>query len=35
MATKRRNKKRRCWPGYKPVKGKKPYSPGSCKKIKK
>ena len=20
----------RCWTGYKPVKGKKPYSPGSC-----
>lgn len=20
----------RCWPGYKPVSGKKPYSPGSC-----
>ena len=34
MATKRRKKKGRCWPGYKPVKGKKPYSPGRCKKIK-
>ena len=22
----------RCWPGHKPVPGKKPYSPGSCKK---
>lgn len=22
----------RCWKGYKPVKGKKPYSKGSCKK---
>jgi hypothetical protein len=22
----------RCWTGYKPVPGKKPYSPGSCKK---
>lgn len=22
----------RCWKGYEPVKGKKPYSPGSCKK---
>ena len=22
----------RCWKGYKPVPGKKPYSPGSCKK---
>jgi hypothetical protein len=21
---------RRCWPGHKPVPGKKPYSPGSC-----
>lgn len=21
---------KRCWPGYKPVPGKKPYSPGSC-----
>jgi hypothetical protein len=20
----------RCWPGYEPVPGKKPYSPGSC-----
>lgn len=25
--------KERCWKGYKPVKGKKPYSKGSCKKI--
>lgn len=24
----------RCWTGYKPVPGKKPYSPGSCKKVK-
>jgi hypothetical protein len=23
--------KSRCWPGYKPVPGKTPYSPGSCK----
>ena len=23
----------RCWKGYKPVKGKKPFSKGSCKKI--
>ncbi len=23
----------RCWKGYKPVKGKKPYSKGSCEKI--
>ena len=22
----------RCWPGHKPVPGKKPYSPGSCRK---
>ena len=22
----------RCWPGHKPVPGKKPYSPGSCQK---
>ncbi len=29
-----KKKKGRCWPGYSPVKGKKPYSPGSCKKIK-
>jgi hypothetical protein len=26
------NEKGRCWPGHKPVPGKKPYSPGSCKK---
>jgi len=25
-------RERRCWKGYKPVKGKKPYSKGSCKK---
>lgn len=23
----------RCWKGYMPVKGKEPYSPGSCRKI--
>ena len=23
-------KKRRCWPGHRPVPGKAPYSPGSC-----
>ena len=23
----------RCWSGYKPVKGKKPFSPGSCEKV--
>jgi hypothetical protein len=27
-------KKGRCWTGYKPVPGKKPYSPGSCEKVK-
>ena len=27
--------KSRCWKGYKPVKGKKPYSPDSCEKIEK
>jgi len=26
------NEAGRCWPGYKPAKGKTPYSPGSCKK---
>jgi hypothetical protein len=30
-----KKKKGRCWPGYAPVKGKKPYSSGSCRKIKK
>ena len=29
-----KKKKGRCWAGYAPVKGKKPYSPGSCIKIK-
>ena len=29
-----KKKKVRCWAGYAPVKGKKPYSPGSCRKIK-
>jgi len=24
------DEKGRCWPGHKPVPGKKPYSPGSC-----
>jgi hypothetical protein len=28
MATKK--KETRCWPGYEPVKGKKPHSEGSC-----
>ena len=27
-------KKTRCWKGYEPVPGKKPYSKGSCKKNK-
>ena len=27
------NKKTRCWKGYEPVPGKKPYSKGSCKKV--
>jgi hypothetical protein len=26
-------KKGRCWTGYKPVPGKEPFSPGSCKKV--
>jgi len=26
------NKSGRCWSGYEPVKGKKPYSKGSCRK---
>lgn len=25
--------KSRCWPGYKPVPGKMPYTKGSCKKM--
>ena len=29
------NEAGRCWTGYKPVKGKKPYSDDSCEKIKK
>ena len=28
------NEEGRCWSGYKPVKGKKPYSPGSCEEVK-
>ena len=28
-----RRKKTRCWKGYKPVKGKRPYSKGSCRKV--
>jgi hypothetical protein len=27
------DEKGRCWTGYKPVPGKKPFSPGSCKEI--
>ena len=27
-------KKTRCWRGYEPVPGKKPYSKGSCRKVK-
>ena len=26
------DEKGRCWPGHRPVPGKKPFSPGSCKK---
>ena len=29
----KRSKRSRCWRGYKPVPGKKPYAKGSCKKI--
>jgi hypothetical protein len=28
------NEAGRCWTGYRPVKGKAPYSPGSCEKVK-
>lgn len=28
----RRRRRNRCWKGYRPVRGKKPYSKGSCKK---
>ena len=28
-----KRKKTRCWKGYKPVKGKRPYSKGSCRKV--
>ena len=34
MPSKVKKKKGRCWPGYAPVKGKKAFSRGSCKKIK-
>jgi hypothetical protein len=27
------NEADRCWPGYKAVKGKEPFSPGSCEKV--
>jgi hypothetical protein len=30
-----KHRKKRCWKGYKPVKGKRPYSKGSCRKIRK
>jgi hypothetical protein len=30
-----KRRKKRCWKGYKPVKGKRPYSKGSCRKIRK
>ena len=30
-----KRKKNRCWKGYKPVKGKRPYSSGSCTKKRK
>ena len=29
---KKSKKRGRCWQGYKPVRGKKPFSKGSCKK---
>ena len=29
-----KRRKTRCWKGYKPVKGKRPYSKGSCRKVK-
>ena len=29
-----KRKKNRCWKGYTPVRGKRPYSKGSCKKRK-
>ena len=31
----KKTKKTRCWIGYEPVKGRKAYSKGSCRKIKK
>lgn len=30
----KKKSKDRCWTGYEPVPGKKPYSPGSCRKSK-
>ena len=30
----KKGKKTRCWKGYAPVKGKKPYSKGSCRRVK-
>lgn len=29
-ASRRRRRKNRCWKGYRPVRGKKAYSKGSC-----
>ena len=28
-----KRRKKRCWKGYKPVKGKRPYSKGSCRRV--
>lgn len=33
LSENKKKKKSRCWTGYKPVKGKAPYSPGSCEPI--
>ena len=35
FVVKMKRQKKRCWKGYKPVKGKRPYSKGSCRKIRK
>ena len=32
MTAKKNKKKNPCWKGYRPVKGKRKYSPGSCRK---
>lgn len=34
IESKKLKKQERCWTGYEPVPGKKPYSDGSCKKKK-